>query len=396
MSHVDDGTLHALVDNALDARERSAVEAHLASCGDCARRFADATALARQVMSLLGALDEQPGSVRIVRPREGPVVAPDVTTDPNVVPIRSRMRTLRRVALAASVLVVAGVSYQVGRTRDAAAPATTTAAPARAGAPAARRIAMPSVVEAAPDSYVAAAPPSVRLRPRGGPRLEPESPPAERVDAVGGVGGATGNVASAPRAVSVPLVAPPSLAAGPTDAARKVAAEVAPSPVASSQAAQSQAAPSQAAPSQAAPSQAAPSQAADRAEQASERRARSNDGRAQGQRVPQSATQAPQRVSSPAVQKPVALAGYTALEEDALPSITRRRYVSVKGTPILLLIMQPLPEAKGAQERDAASEFVVSTTNGRSTVRWHAHGKDYELQGALAPDSLVKLAMLLK
>ncbi len=391
MSHVDDGTLHALVDNALDARERSAVEAHLASCGDCARRFADATALARQVMSLLGALDEQPGSVRIVRPREGPVVAPDVTTDPNVVPIRSRMRTLRRVALAASVLVVAGVSYQVGRTRDAATPATTTAAPARAGAPAARRIAMPSVVEAAPDSYVAAAPPSVRLRPRGGPRLEPESPPAERVDAVGGVGGATGNVASAPRAVSVPLVAPPSLAAGSTDAARKVAAEVAPSPVASSQAA-----PSQTAPSQTAPSQAAPSQAADRAEQASQRRARSNEVSAQGQRVPQSATQAPQRVSSPAVQKPVALAGYTALEEDALPSITRRRYVSVKGTPILLLIMQPLPEAKGAQERDAASEFVVSTTNGRSTVRWHAHGKDYELQGALAPDSLVKLATLLK
>ena len=393
MSHVDDGTLHALVDNALDARERSAVEAHLASCGDCARRFADATALARLVMSLLGALDEQPGSVRIVPPREGPAVAPDVTTGPNVVPIRSRMRTLRRVALAASVLVVAGVSYQVGRTRDAAAPATTTAAPARAGAPAARRIAMPRVVDAAPDSYVAAAPPSVRQKPRGGPRLEPESPPAERVDAVGG---ANGNVASAPRAVSVPLAAPPSLAAGPTDAARKVAAEAAPSPVASSQAAQSQAAQSQAAPSQAAPSQTAPSQTADRAEQASERRARSNDGSEQGQRVPQSATQAPQRVSSPAVQKAVALAGYTALEEDALPSITRRRYVSEKGTPILLLIMQPLPEAKGAQERDAASEFVVSTTNGRSTVRWHAHGKDYELQGALAPDSLVKLATLLK
>ena len=386
MSHVDDGTLHALVDDELDPRERSAVEAHLASCGDCARRFAEATAMARQVMSLLGALDEHPGAVRVVRPPDGPVVAPDVMTDPAVVPIRSRMRTLRRVALAASVLVVAGVSYQVGRSRDAAAPAMVTADSARVAAPAARRMATPSVVEAAPDSYVATAAPSVRLKPRGGPRLEPESPPAERVDAVGGVGGATGNVASAPRAVSVPLAAPPSLAAGPTDAARKVAVAAAPSPVVSSQAA----------PSQTAPSQAAPSQAADRAEQASEPRARSNDGSAQGQRVPQSARQAPQRVSSPAVQKAVALVGYTALEEDALPSITRRRYVSANGTPILLLIMQPLPDAKGARERDAASEFVVSTTNGRSTVRWHTHGKDYELQGALAPDSLVKLAMLLK
>ena len=47
MSHVDDGTLHELVDNALDAPARAEAEAHLAACGECARRFAEATSLAR-------------------------------------------------------------------------------------------------------------------------------------------------------------------------------------------------------------------------------------------------------------------------------------------------------------------------------------------------------------
>ena len=69
MSHVDEGTLHALVDDALPPDERDAVQAHLASCGECARRFAEATAMARQVMTLLGALDEAPAApVRVAPP----------------------------------------------------------------------------------------------------------------------------------------------------------------------------------------------------------------------------------------------------------------------------------------------------------------------------------------
>ena len=41
-------------------------------------------------------------------------------------------------------------------------------------------------------------------------------------------------------------------------------------------------------------------------------------------------------------------------------------------------------------------QFTVTALEGRSIVRWHARGMDYELQGALPPDSLVKLATQLK
>jgi hypothetical protein len=369
------------VDNELDAAERASVEAHLASCGDCARRFAEATAMARQVITLLGALDEKPAPVRIVPPATSTVVAPEIGVDPTVVPIRSRVVTLRRVALAASVLVVASISYQVGRRNDATlAPAMTEAAtPLRAAAP---PKATPSVVEAMPDSYVARPAPSVRQKAVSGPRAEADVV-ADRA--------AESATPAAPAAVALPT---PAVAPMPGVGARKMAEQ-----------AQSV------------------ERAQERSEPSQERRARS-DAQSASQVVVTSAGAAPAptqaqaapaaqnaasvdqarssgaamgfATAAPAAKKAVPLAGYTAIEEESLPSVTRRRYVSAAGTPLMLLIVQSPADAKAQRAVSAAPEFVVTTSNGRSFVRWHARGMDYELQGVLAPDSLVKLATQLK
>jgi hypothetical protein len=309
------------------------------------------------------------------------VVAPDSGGDPKVVPIRRGVVTLRRVALAASVLVVASISYQVGRRNDAAlAPAMTEAAtPLRVAAP---PKATPSVVEAMPDSYVARPAPSVRQKAVSGPRAEADVV-ADRA--------AEFAAPAAPAAVAVPT---PAIAPLPGVAARKMVEQARPAERVQDRSEPSQerrARTDEPSPSQvvvtsagAAPAPApTPSQAAPAAQNAAEQ-ARSS-GAALGLAS-----------AAPVAKKAVTLAGYTAIEEESLPSVTRRRYVSSAGTPLTLLIVQSPADGKVPRALSAAPEFVVTTGSGRSIVRWHARGMDYELQGALAPDSLVKLATQLK
>ncbi len=407
MSHVDDGTLHALVDNELDAKERSAVEAHLATCGDCARRFAEATAMARQVVSLLGALDADAGAVRIVKPPviPAPVVAPDVITDAiqdaKVIPIGSRLRTLRRVALAASVLVVAGVSYQVGRTRDAA-PVSEPAASIVMTDRAPRPMATPSVVDAVADSFVAAPAPAARQKSRSGPRNDNEAVVADRPSgaasgaASGGARDEVSQKASAPaaappaspRAISAPL---PAVSVGETarDSATQRRADSDARARESADALGRVQAQETARAQQGAPAQSGPSRVA------SQRRMELGQVVVTGMAATadSSANVAPTKAAAP---KAISLAGYTALEDESLPSLTRRRYVSANGTPIVLLIIKPPTEQKRTPPPETESSFVVFSTNGTSSVRWRTRGRDYELQGPLAPDSLLKLAARLK
>jgi len=56
MSHVDDGTLNALLDGELTAEEGVAVRAHLAGCAECAGRFEEAKRFLAEAADLLGAL----------------------------------------------------------------------------------------------------------------------------------------------------------------------------------------------------------------------------------------------------------------------------------------------------------------------------------------------------
>jgi anti-sigma factor RsiW len=396
MSHVDDGTLHALVDNELDAAERAQVEAHLASCGDCARRFAEATAMARQVHTLLAALDAPAGAVRVERPAPSGAVKRETTVATPIASRRAPLVTLRRIALAASVLLVAGVSYQLG-TRHEPAPAAASLDRAAGAAPnAAPVVSTPSVVEAAPEAVAntLAAAPAARPRTRGGPRTDSEVI-AERNDGYAGARAASPaqNAPAAPpaaqslsQAVAIPL---PTVVASDVSqdsaTSRRTAAETAAVALGRVQAEEQARAQKGAA--------------------ASDRMSKLRDAPLRLESVvvtgvssaPAAAAGSTAPTAKPTASKLVPLAGYTATEEESVPAITRRRYVSSAGTPLTLLIVQPVNDAKKSSRAEAAtSEFVVTTANGRSTVRWHARGLDYELQGALAPDSLVKLATQLK
>jgi Putative zinc-finger len=434
MSHVDDGTLHALVDDALAPDERDAVQAHLASCGECASRFAEATSMARQVLSLLSALDEAPAApVRIVAP------APTVVPGTKVIPLRTHMITLRRVAMAASVLLVAGVSYQVGRTKESAAEATP-AAPS-APKPSALGADRPSVVTSpAENALQYNAMPPARTVPRGGPRAESEAL-AERDELTlrGGIGAS--NAASAAGAPQVAAVPTPTVAALPEAAQRSAPAEPALIAQRRDQAAEQRGraanarmddAQSQSAPGGRAQQQqtaAAPQSQAPMTQQSPTPMTQQSPvarsapppapaspatvATADTGQLERSAADAPARKASAAadvarsndvgrsVAKPALIAGYTATDEASQPAIIRRRYVSSAGTPLLLVIVQATTTGKaesGATTRQEYSrEFVVHTAaNGRSTVRWQRDGRAYELQGALSPDSLMKIAIQLR
>jgi hypothetical protein len=432
MSHVDEGTLHALVDNALDATERSAAEAHLASCGECARRFAEATAMTRQIATLLGALDEPAPRIRV----EPAAVQP--SRDASTVQHRARrgMFTLRRVALAASVLLVAGVSYEVGKTRDGTSAAETATPRARFRGPAAPMRAVPSVVENVTDSFVAGATPSVRQQPRGGPRVDAELAATDLRDATAPrsapLGLSAGAAPVAAMRASVPVVGPEQAAsAAPSGAMAKAQSQPQPqSPSQSASPSQAQApAPAQAVVPAVAPPVPSTDVAIDTAAQRRVATAREADEaltRVQSQererkgapsatpsriRVPRELTlgrvivtgssraeesrnaAAPAKAPAP---KAVALAGYSMTEDSLVAPTTRRRYFSPTGMALELLITaSPAARKESAGQRNAA-EFVVTTENGRSIVRWHARGLEYVLEGALTPDSLMKLATQLK
>jgi anti-sigma factor RsiW len=369
MSHVDEGTLHALVDDALAPTERASVEAHLAVCGDCARHFADAMAMARQVHTLLDALDDVRAPLRV----EPSVPASTARPAGSATPMLHRMRTLRRLALAASVLVVAGISYRFGVNRTIS-PASEGAAPGTAAVEMASPAAMPIVMDTAPEAIALPSAPTVRMAPRGGLRGEQE------VAASGGVAARSGAVIPAPPLAAVPqsvpqvqrVVMPESRVTAADEAGERAALEA----------------------SQRATPRRAMAEASSMARRAAPAPTPTDE---------MSSPPAEQHVGGAAANSVVrpasrALAGYQAVEEVTMPLVTRRRYVAVNGTTLLLVIAPAkADEAKPASAAaKAAPEFLVSTAKGRSTVRWQSGGLSYELQGALTPDSLVKLATLLK
>ena len=77
MSHVDDGQLNALLDGELTAAEARAVEAHVASCRDCARRLSEARAFLAEAGELLAVLTPpQAEPVAPLAAAAPPLVAP--------------------------------------------------------------------------------------------------------------------------------------------------------------------------------------------------------------------------------------------------------------------------------------------------------------------------------
>ena len=63
MQHLDEGTIHAWLDGALDAAEVARVEQHARACASCAAAVAEARGLVAGASRILSALDQVPGNV---------------------------------------------------------------------------------------------------------------------------------------------------------------------------------------------------------------------------------------------------------------------------------------------------------------------------------------------
>lgn len=184
-SHWDEGTIHAWLDGEVDPPTSAALEAHVASCHDCAALVAEARGLVASASRIVGALDDVPSAAR---PPFGATTRIGV---PEPAGRGTAWRFLRatpaRSAIAATLLVALGVTL----TRERTGPQTISEA-RRAGiiadsaAPTSEQAAIESQGAAAPDSLlraaiarnVAQAQPPRAVRAAPGPTIPAPPPPA--------------------------------------------------------------------------------------------------------------------------------------------------------------------------------------------------------------------------
>jgi hypothetical protein len=109
MQHLEEGTIHAWLDEALSSEESARVEAHVQECSECAAMVADARGLIAGASRIVSALDIVPGGVL---PKPAPV-AP--------APGKSLWRSLHltpfRAALAASLMIAAASVFTARSSR---------------------------------------------------------------------------------------------------------------------------------------------------------------------------------------------------------------------------------------------------------------------------------------
>src|SRR5690349_11097333 len=107
MQHLEEGTIHAFLDGALDAEEAARVEQHAAECAQCASAVAEARGLVAGASRILSALDDAPSGVA----PQSPVFGAGTRTAQRQ---RSVWRVLRltpaRAAAAAVVILAAGTA----------------------------------------------------------------------------------------------------------------------------------------------------------------------------------------------------------------------------------------------------------------------------------------------
>lgn len=159
MPHIDDGTLHALLDGALraEAPERAdAVDAHLDACADCRARLEHAAALKDEASGVLAALDAglQGDEAAAPTPDFGEVLAragtgshtgaPPAGDPDRAAGLRRRLGWTRGLAWAATIVVALGTGYII---RDMAGP--TGQVPRTATRPQAEGAATPPVTTGA-------------------------------------------------------------------------------------------------------------------------------------------------------------------------------------------------------------------------------------------------------
>ena len=74
MPHLDEGTLHALLDGELDVAEVKEIQTHLGACAACGSRLQDVKQFLAEADSLMGALETPAGGPR---PGRAPAPSPE-------------------------------------------------------------------------------------------------------------------------------------------------------------------------------------------------------------------------------------------------------------------------------------------------------------------------------
>jgi hypothetical protein len=211
VTHVDDGTLNALLDGELDGAEAAAAQAHIAGCAECAKRLDEAKRFLAGAADLLGAL-EMPGPAAMPEapPRRVTKTAKEVALEVDGATHQSpavgaepperlwrrapRSQPERRpfdytsLAWAATIVLAIGVGYLGNEVRHAreglAAGAENAASKAAAPAPANEKAVPVSTTRAGPVA-AGGVPAASGQRSRGGPPAA-KAPPGEGVPAVPG------------------------------------------------------------------------------------------------------------------------------------------------------------------------------------------------------------------
>src|SRR3990172_5503161 len=81
MSHLDEGTLHALLDGELELAEVREIQTHLGTCAACDSLLQDVKQFLAEADRLVGALETPTGSTR-ARNQPAPPPAPPLTRPP--------------------------------------------------------------------------------------------------------------------------------------------------------------------------------------------------------------------------------------------------------------------------------------------------------------------------
>ena len=133
--HPDEGTIHAWLDDALDAAEAERLAAHVRSCPECQARVAEARGLIAGASRIVAALDDVPAGTRPQWAQsvaaEGGAAGVAATTAVDPMAQRSLWRWLRvtpgRAALAATILVAVGITFTYQRAAIESTPRSAVA-----------------------------------------------------------------------------------------------------------------------------------------------------------------------------------------------------------------------------------------------------------------------------
>jgi hypothetical protein len=181
MSHLDEGTLHALLDGELEMSEVAEIQAHLGSCAACGSRLREVKQFLMEADRLVAEVqidahgrvpieqvprrDRQEAELPFREPPDPWEGAPVLLIPDNPDPGELGRRWLKRLAWAASLLVIVGAGYiGVQVRRGGAAPFLTDAAPA-ASTPRAAPAPTSNTLAAGMDTGRAAAPADKAAKP---------------------------------------------------------------------------------------------------------------------------------------------------------------------------------------------------------------------------------------